>query len=329
MMEFWEEKLGIPAEPFNPLRCVGLSASARKASVPPNASLLGEHVGLALQAALETPVSINIIPPAVHRKKRIGQYALVSVLAAACVCAPLVAWGLFFQQAEQITSSKASSFDKEIAEAKKWDKEIKASSDRIQQAIKLAEPLKKAAIDRRYWVTLLETIHACLPKELVWVTNLEIVKPAPPSGPASKTPAPAQKTGTTRLVLKGFYLENPKGVEVVDEFGMALQFKASLDKTISERAQGGTALSPKDSADILQEEIKKIRTQCVNARWDSASVDAFCERLKAIPFPDQPTSFEVAPIQDWVRPNSPSPTQWTQEFVIPLDLLAPPISSNP
>ncbi len=333
MMEFWEEKLGIPAEPFNPLRCVGLTGAAKKATPLPNTSLLGEHVGLALQAALECPVSINIIPPAVHRKKLVSQYSLVTILAATSLCAPLVAWGLHLQKGADIASSKSDALNSEISEAKKWDKEIKLSREKIQQTLNLAEPLERAAIDRRYWVTLLETIHTCLPKDLVWVSNLELLKPTPalPAGlgPKPTTPAPDPKSGTVRLLLKGLYLENPKGVEVVDQFGMALQFKAALDAVIAERTQGGTQLNAEDSKNIRAAEVEKINKTCVEARWERNEIDQFCARLRTMAFPESPALFRVAPIQDWVRPNTPSSTEWAQEFVIPLDLITPPITLNP
>jgi type IV pilus assembly protein PilM len=327
MMEFWQEKLGIPAEYFNPLRCVGLTPGAKKLSPPPNPANLGEHVGLALQSFLTTPVSINILPPAVQKKKTLAQYSLVVLLTAACLCAPLVAWGLFLQQTAEITLKKAEDFGKELSESKKWDKEIKTSHEKIQQALKSAEPLEKASIDRRYWVTLLETIHACLPKELVWVTSLELAKPAPSLPGAGKPPTastPAQKPTTGRLVLKGFYLENPKGVEVVDEFGMGLKFKASLDRAILERSASGAPIAAEEFKSIRSAELEKIRAECKTARWESDAVTSFCQRLESIQFPEFPTPFQVAPIQDWVRPNSPSPTYWAQEFVIPLDLLTPP-----
>jgi type IV pilus assembly protein PilM len=330
MMEFWEEKLGIPAEHFNPLRCVGLSPTAKKDAILSRTSLIGEHVGLALQAALDCPVSINILPPAVLKKKVISQYSLVAVLAAACICAPLVAWGMHLQKGAEIAKGKAETLENEIKEAKKWDKEIKETREKIQAALKLAEPLEKAAIDRRYWVTLLETIHACLPKELVWVTNLELIRPLPPApnglAPKPATPAPVQKPGTVRLVLKGFYLENPKGVEVVDEFGMAHRFKAALDSALAERTQGGVKLNSEETAATRKAEVAKIKLECEGARWNKDNVESFCERLSAIEFPPQATTFQVAPIQDWVRPNTPSPADWAQEFVIPLDLLAPPIT---
>lgn len=333
MVEFWEEKLATPTELFNPLRCIGVSKSANSDSIVGMAPMIGEHVGLALQAVFECPVSLNILPPAVQRKKVVAQYSLVTILAALCLCAPLGAWGMHLKKGAKIAAEKASGLNKEIDEAKKWDKEIKITRENIQRTLRLSEPLERSALDRRYWITLLETLHSCLPKELVWITNLEVIKPASPnaaSGGAAQKPAPgasAQSPGTMRMIVKGFYLENPKGVEVVDEFGMALRYKSALDASVAERNKTAPPATADEISALQAEEIRKIKLECEKARWDAATTDKFCERLKTITFPEIPTKFTVAPIQDWVRPNTPSPTDWTQEFVIPLDLLNPPTFS--
>jgi hypothetical protein len=80
---------------------------------------------------------------------------------------------------------------------------------------------------------------------------------------------------------------------------------------------------------IRAAEVEKINKTCVEARWERNAIEQFCARLNTIAFPETPTLFKVAPIQDWVRPNTPSSTEWAQEFVIPLDLLTPPITLNP
>ncbi len=324
MREFWEEKLGIEVELFNPLRCVAVTSPAKAEEMARVAPLLGEHVGLALQSALVCPVSINLLPPAVKRKKVFGQYALVVGLAAVCTCAPLLAWGLHLKRGAQLASEKANGLIKEIEDAKKWDKEIKTVREKVQGTLKLAAPLEKAVVDRRYWVTLLDSIHHCLPKELVWLTSLELLKPALPNQPGmpiSAPQSPPQKPGTLRLMLRGFYLENPKGVEVVDEFGLAMTYKASL-----ENALAGRAHTEAEKDELKSVEIKKIQAECQKSRWSDEAIDQFRERLKELQFPEPPVAFQVAPIQDWVRPNTPSSTDWAQEFAIPLDLLAPPVT---
>jgi len=329
MREFWAEKMGVPTEIFDPLRCLGLTPGKAQPSAAARASL-GEHVGLALQAALECPVSVNLLPPAVRRKKVISQYALVAGLAAACICAPALAWGLHLKKTAQIATQQADSLVREIEEAKGWDKQIKSVRESITTTLNLSAPLQQAATDRQYWVTLVESLHTCLPKELVWLTSVELLKPgAQPASsvnPSAGQQPVAQKPGTVRLMIKGFYLENPKGVEVVDEFGLALTYKAALDAALAEATKDGKVPSEEEVSQLKTQEIKKIKEEGERFKWSEDAVEAFCDRLKSLSFPQIPTSFQVAPIQDWLRPNTPSPTDWAQEFAIPVDLLSPPIT---
>lgn len=346
MVEFWEEKLGIPVERFNPLRCIGVTSPSKAQQLAQNAALLGEHVGLALQRLLNCPVSMNLLPPAIRRKSTLGQYTLVAGLAAACICAPMLAWGFHLKTATALASARASALAPEIEEAKKWEKEIKDIRDKIQLTLKHSAPIEKATLDRRYWVSLLDSIHTCLPKELIWITSLGIEKPAP-SQPAAEGQAASganpAKAGGARVILRGFFLENPRGVDVVDEFGLALSYKAALERA---QAGGVKALPQKtddskkketestDKAAVTAEqpsagssdaEIARIRSECEKSRWNSDAIDKFCERLKGIPVSPHPILFQVAPIQDWTRPtNTPSQTEWVQEFAIPIDLQSPP-----
>jgi type IV pilus assembly protein PilM len=358
MVEFWEEKLGIPVERFNPLRCIGVTPPSKAAHLAKFAPLLGEHVGLALQKLLNCPVSMNLLPPAIRRKSAIGQYTLATALAAACVCAPMMAWGVHLKNATALASAKASALAPEIEEAKKWEKEIKAVRDKIQLTLNQSAPIEKAARDRRYWVSVLDSIHSCLPKELIWVTSLGIEKPSPAQAagdtqaPSPSASANAPKPGASRVILRGFFLENPRGVDIVDEFGLALSYKSAVERAQTDKAQKAAAAvsapkaggakkeaapdeKPNDSAEISaspsEAEISRIRSECEKSKWNRDAIDKFCERLKSIPTAAHPVLFQVAPIQDWTRPtNTPSQTDWVQEFAIPIDLLDPslPLTQN-
>lgn len=348
MLEFWSEKLGIPVELFNPLRCIGVSSPSKASKLAQSAPLLGEHVGLALQKLLQCPVSLNLLPPAIRKKSVLAQYALVTGLAAACTCAPLLAWGVHLKTAAALASAKAAALAPEIEEAKKWEKEIKVVRDKIQLTLKQSAPIEKAALDRRYWISLLDSIHACLPKELIWITSLGVERPAPGQpAPDAQAAAPeasvnTPKPGGSRVILRGFFLENPRGVDIVDEFGLALSYKAAVDHPQKTEPKGATpkgAASKKsesESADLQagsqetspprsQIELARIRSECEKSKWSGDSIDRFCDRLKNITASPNPVLFQVAPIQDWTRPtNTPSQTEWVQEFAIPIDLQAPP-----
>jgi type IV pilus assembly protein PilM len=326
MLEFWEEKLGLPVEMFNPLRCVGASKNANAAAIAVSAAQLGEHVGLALQGILSCPVSVNLLPPALRRKSRIGQVALVIGLSAACIAAPMLAWGFHLFHNSKWAAKQAEELAPQIAGVKVLATDLKDLQQQISGTLKATKPLEQAVSERRYWMTLMDQIHACLPEELVWITSLDLDQPkeskgddtAPAPKPAAASPV-GGKTPTTiqppvRYLLKGFYMENPKGAGVVDAFGNSLREQSALVAAFSS----------------AQEKLNSLDTApSKTGREEAESALAVAkERLKQAGLTADPVTYTLAPVEEWIKTNKASPTEWAQDFAIPLELLSPP-AKNP
>src|SRR5205814_775467 len=71
MREFFQEKLQVPIEFFNPLRNVSVADASRVGEISQSAHLLGELVGLALRAATTCPMELNLRPAAVVRRQEL------------------------------------------------------------------------------------------------------------------------------------------------------------------------------------------------------------------------------------------------------------------
>jgi type IV pilus assembly protein PilM len=319
MPEFWEEKLGLSVEMFNPLRCVAASKTTNAATLALSAAQLGEHVGLALQGIFQCPVSVNLLPPALRRKSRVGQVALVIGLSAACVTAPLLAWGFHLRHNADLAIKQADSLTPRIAEVKKVAARLKALQGEIDATLRATKPLEQAIFERRYWMTLVNQIHACLPEELVWISSFEVEPSKENKGDDSVPPPKAPQTGgksqspkqpTVRLLLKGFYMENSKGADVVDAFGKSLKDQSELISVYT----------------VAQEKLKSLgASPAKGAREDAeAAVKESLENLKKAGLTADPVAYTLAPVEDWIKTNKPNPTEWAQDFVIPLDLSEPP-----
>src|SRR6478752_42564 len=69
MREFFQEKLQVPVEFFNPLRNVAVSEAVDPGEVARSAHLLGELTGLALRSATTCPMELNLRPRSVVRRQ--------------------------------------------------------------------------------------------------------------------------------------------------------------------------------------------------------------------------------------------------------------------
>ncbi len=269
--DFLVEKLGVAVETLNPLRCVKVSDGVDQSHLHRLAPLMAEHVGLALRSNLSCPIAFDLMPPSVGVAKTQKQQVLAIAFAGVAICAPLLAWGYHLSNSAALANKLIERQKPKVDKLTKLDKQIKASQSEIQSVIEKAKPLELISRDRQYWTMLVNHIHSKLPDEKVWITSFEIPPPESATKPSgglrgkANTPAtPEKKDPRERLVLKGLYLENPKGIAVVEEFGKALQ-----------------------NSDL----------------------------------------YDVAPEQEWTRNNVVNPTEWAQEFAIPLYLKSAPASS--
>jgi type IV pilus assembly protein PilM len=316
MLEFWEEKLGLPVERFNPLRCVGAAKHLHGGALAASAAQLGEHVGLALQSMLQCPVSVNLLPPALRRRARVGQIALVISLSAACIAAPLLAWGFHLRHDSEWTAKQAEDLRPKIAQVTGMAGQLKKLQEQIGEVVRLTKPLEQAVSERGYWLTLLNQIHACLPEELVWITSFELEAPKKveaddpaPAGTASGKSQPA-KQPAVRLMLKGFYMENPRGAEVVDAFGKSLKAQSDLILEFFAAQERLKSLGPSPAKEAREKGLDELKQAT--------------ENLKKAGLSEHPVAYALAPVEEWIKTNKPNPTEWAQDFAIPLELAAPP-----
>lgn len=218
---FFSEKLGVPVEPFNPLRNVAVGRGIDPQALGRSAHLMGEVVGLALRDVAECPLEVDLIPAAT-RARRVARERRSMIFAAAAALA-LMFGALWFAEsrraavmAEELESRNAElrRLRAEEAKLKKEEGSFAANRTRADQLLQLAR-------DRMFWVGLLEELNRITPTG-VWITSLEgaangsvlpaLVRPAAPpqqGGPRSMGAAAARRqeggTAVDELILEGFY----------------------------------------------------------------------------------------------------------------------------
>ena len=68
---FFQEKLGIPVEYFNPFQIVELAPSVDKQRLAEVAHMFSETIGLALRSATQCPIEIDLVPVKIQRQQRL------------------------------------------------------------------------------------------------------------------------------------------------------------------------------------------------------------------------------------------------------------------
>ena len=236
MREFLREKLQLPVEFFNPLRNVAVGESARGQDVAQSAHLLGELIGLALRAANDCPMKLNLRPATVVRRQDLEKRRPFLVMSAAALLLACSGWGFYYTRASQLARQHAGQIQEKINAPMRAAKN-KIDKLRQQQSAldKAAAPLVTAINDRFFWIEILKNLNARLPKEDIWLTELSPMSGGKPiwvneKGIADIAPSPnststksATKTQAASptidgIFVRGLYLFNSKQQEVVVDY---------------------------------------------------------------------------------------------------------------
>ncbi len=257
-LEFFNEKLSLPIEFFNPLRRVSVGPSVDARSLASAAHRLGECTGLALRQVLgDAPLEIELKSPTLVREKAAAARRAPLAAAAALLVAALAIAGLHYDRAAQRIAALNEQLAAEINNLKGFEAAFnKATADKKAMLADAAD-LAAAPVLRHAWAGIIDELNASLPERNVWVTKMRPMAgdqvldsgdgktgwaKVAPSRPAERggQPATAASAGVTALVVEGLYLESDEGPAVVDRFVEQLAKSPAF------------AITPENKASVVQ-----------------------------------------------------------------------------
>ncbi len=236
MREFFQEKLQLPIEFFNPLRNVAVADSAPVEKLTRSAHLLGELVGLALRTVTACPMELNLRPAGVVRAQALEKRRPFLITAAACFIFALAGWGVYYTRAAQETRRSMEQLQPKIDKMRAAEAKFAKLRKETTSLDSVATPLITAINDRNFWPEILEDLNAHLPKEDIWITELITasggkalgageqrvmeIAPNPATSPSAGRGTAARPSGRAidGILVRGLYLLNPKQEQVVVDY---------------------------------------------------------------------------------------------------------------
>jgi type IV pilus assembly protein PilM len=235
IQEFFQEKLQLPIEFFNPLRKVAVADSAGGEEISRLAHLLGEPVGLALRATTNCPMKLNLRPGRVVRRQALEKRRPFLIAAAACFLLGLLGWGQYYAWAARRIRKTTNGIQQKADALRAVETVLVRLRQETGSLDQLATPLITTINDRSFWPQIIEDLNARLPREDIWVTELVAtsggkalidsgaipvrvaVSPVPTNSPQRPGSAPVA-AAIDGLLVRGLYLFNPKEQEVVLDY---------------------------------------------------------------------------------------------------------------
>ncbi len=233
MREFFQEKMQLPVEYFNPLRNVTVTQNVDTNKVVTEAHLLGELVGGALRSLSGCPVELNLLPPEVMQRQQLTKRQPFLLTAGICLVLAAAGWWVYYLKSAAAIAEITAKVNAESAVLDSVDQKFKAVDQQIKAIDQENAPLLRAIEQRESWIRLIDDLNQRIPNKQIWVTVMEPiqdgkpmaftdvksleVKAAPtPAGPPNRNAAPvAAGPQITAISIKGLYIGESK---VVDDF---------------------------------------------------------------------------------------------------------------
>lgn len=231
-LEFFNEKLSLPIEFFNPLRRISVGAGVDQSSVAGVAHRLGECVGVALrELGTECPLGVSLQAASLLRSEEATKHRPFLVAAAAGLVASVALLGLYYQSATSTLARLNEQVQSSIAPLQQTADRMAGFTKQRDQLLEDGADLVALPILRTGWAEIINALNQSQPDKFLWITKLS---PHPdvagfaesgtdkPGGNeqdnASGESGKEQKPAVTALRVEGLYLENEAGPAVVDEF---------------------------------------------------------------------------------------------------------------
>ena len=173
--EFFEEKLHLPVEFFNPLAVVAVGKAVDADRIGRESHLLGELIGLGLRGVGKSSINIDLVPTKVEAARAADKQKPFFIGAAALFLGGLAAWGILNTLAASKAEKLADGMLEQQQELEQVWNPIKAQFKKQEQLVALASQYTGAESDRVFWLELLQELKAGFASDALWITDLEPV----------------------------------------------------------------------------------------------------------------------------------------------------------
>ncbi len=171
-LEFFQEKLNLPVEYFNPIQNIALGKGVDAELVQREAHLMGELVGLGLRGIGKSAINIDLVPAVVEEARAADRRKPFLIGAAGIILAGVALWAVL----QHVAAGKAEEKALRMADTRDSLTPVhSAISDllkREQALTAVATQYTTAEGDHTIWFDLLAELRGALASDAVWLTDL-------------------------------------------------------------------------------------------------------------------------------------------------------------
>ncbi len=183
--KFFEEKLRLPVELFNPLKTISAGADIDVETARAEAHMLGELVGLALRDEEQISLKIDLVPDQVKRERETTRRKPWLVVASLALIAGWAFWSWSNMSRKGLSEVALKKVTAQVNERNRYATPLKKLDTKEAELDLIAKQLVREQTARVEWVEILDDLALHFKSDLVWIVDFDAVV-----GYAADEPAP-------------------------------------------------------------------------------------------------------------------------------------------
>ncbi len=266
-LEFFQEKLNLPVEYFNPVRNVTIGKGVDAAVVQREGHLMGELVGLGLRGIGKSTINIDLVPLVVEQARAAERRKPFLIASAAVLLGGIAIWAVFQNIASAGASDKARTMEEQRSSLAPLKSEIDQLLKKEQGLIQIGKGYTEAESSHAYWMDLLAEVRGAFASDAVWLTDFEPLNDYDPleNGPKAASGKPETASQNGKSIVKPEFITTPYGASSMAEIHVDAQpavgkkpGNAGVLTANAIRIKGFWRETPK-SQNVVSELLKNLR----------------------------------------------------------------------
>lgn len=187
-LEFFQEKLNLPVEYFNPVRNVTLGKGVDADLVQREGHLMGELVGLGLRGVGKSTINIDLVPSVVEELRAADRRKPFLIGAAAILLGGVAAWAGLQHVAAGNAAEKALTMKENQQSLEPIKNDISSLLNTEKTLVEIANSYTSVEADHSAWMDILAEVRGAFASDKAWLTDIEPLYDYDPTAPAPKAP---------------------------------------------------------------------------------------------------------------------------------------------
>lgn len=169
---FFQDKLRVPVEYFNPFGAVEVASSVNIDALNADLQCMGEVVGLALRHGGHSLIDINLMPPDLVALKTFRRRKPFFIATAASVAIGMLCWWGYFMHASSLVAARTDRVQDAAGEITDIQKRLEVVIREREQAQSQLDTLIEQVALRTRWIDLIGVMGGAL-EDGMWITGIE------------------------------------------------------------------------------------------------------------------------------------------------------------